>query len=280
MNAINNVIYHRLIQDDAYTFRLGQSILPLKWGGSNLKEEQTNKSKYENDMSCYAPVFEKDYMTIPKNLRPNYIKEFTIPLIQEDYNDTCSRFYGGSNFFITDRRHIRLDYYFPSLLLDIEVDGSGCHNKLKDKIRDIYLYEKFGIRVIRLVDYTGANTKWKKDVMMGAGKLPIPLNFQDEIVRSFIDTLPYGERVIKFLDFIHKYILFGPNILTGNFSTCIKNISPDYVVDYDIYGGFLTSVKNTFNYIYEGKLKMSFGIPDKSQPAVMYIEEISTYINQ
>ena len=115
MKNIDNIIYNRLIKDSNKTFKLGQSILPLWWGKTNLQKSQKIEAITAISNSSFAKNFERDYMGIPVNLRSNYIKEFTIPLLEEDYNDVCSRVLGGESYFITDKRHIRLDYLFPNL---------------------------------------------------------------------------------------------------------------------------------------------------------------------
>lgn len=259
MKNIDNIIYNRLIKDSNKTFKLGQSILPLWWGKTNLQKSQKIEAITAISNSSFAKNFERDYMGIPVNLRSNYIKEFTIPLLEEDYNDVCSRVLGGESYFITDKRHIRLDYLFPNLLLDIEIDGSGCHDVLKDRIRDSYIYEKFGIRTIRLINYLyEGDIKWTKEVMKGAGKQPIPISFKDEIVQSYIDGLLYPKTYLL-LDFLHKNVISKLLTLPNkNVKLKLKGISTTYIVDYNINGTFLNNVKSEFNYLYENMFHLDY----------------------
>ncbi len=160
------VISNYLRGNPVYTFELGGYILPRYVGKVNLYESRKSEllghnssfcKNFENDLSKFIKSFgnkEKDYF--------DHIKEFIIPI---EHIDFWTRILDELNL---PEKHIsrftgffKLDYFFPSLGVVVEIDSSYHFNKaLYDLARDTYLSSIFGIKTIRLLNYGENKNNW------------------------------------------------------------------------------------------------------------------------
>lgn len=133
------------------TFILDDYIYPKYIDKINL-EEIRNRDLQGLD-SSYSKNFRESIKAIRKSSRNkkfwyNYIQEFPIVI-----TDTIRWRKILIEFGITDRkyfhrRYFKLDYFFPTTGIAVEIDSS-LHNRIYDKARDLYIKETFGIETIR-----------------------------------------------------------------------------------------------------------------------------------
>ena len=186
------IISNHLRGNSSYYFELDGYWLPKFIGNSNLEKNRLQELKVE---SSYVKNLKRDIVRY--KLLKSYIQEFPFPIEHIESWHRILKAVGleeGSKYFGVN--YFKLDFFFPSLSLCIEVDSSYHFSKSKyDQARDAYLSSIYGIRTVRLLNY-GESEKNRKlnlstlESVLGlsvSGPLVI-LNFTKHAVERYLEV--------------------------------------------------------------------------------------------
>lgn len=147
-----------------------------------LKKAQDNRSS-ENFKKNVLERYFKGY---------KYVQEFIFLI--EDINlwKTCNKDIQDKKLLC--KNYVSSDFYFPSLNLIIELDGSIWHDYHKDKARDEYLKKVYpGLRIYRIINFNNSEEmiiKIKKDLdnLINSSITPLHISFENLALDYYIKT--------------------------------------------------------------------------------------------
>jgi hypothetical protein len=199
-------VLNRLLEKEEFVFSQGPYYLPTRLmsrrTGKEYSIRKTIKDHIENEDRTGAV---KDFLKLFDPWRDeqvgrkfDYIREMIFLIRESDYQDWIKLYDGDReerlcrNLFITD-------LFFPYLNLVLELDGLAYHEYLDpdkpkyDQARDQFLFMKYGIKTVRLVEKT-------TELRLGTTKRILRKQTEHEIP-AFID---YSNEILD-MYFNHSY---------------------------------------------------------------------------
>lgn len=142
-----------------YVFTLDRFRIPKFFYNSKENKRvniQWSRSNFLKSQSSYSIKFKKD---IDKIQDLKYIQEFPIIITFTDIWNNMLKCFGSNK----DSSFFSLDYYFPEIGLNVEIDSPYHDNRRGyDMARDEYLRFVCGINTIRFYEYGKDNNKRKE----------------------------------------------------------------------------------------------------------------------
>lgn len=124
-----------------------------------------------------------------------------------------------------NKKHIRLDWWFPDYYVNLEHDGTKYHNPTRDMVRDEYLRSIIpDIQIKRVKDYTDKKIINLKiileDMIKQPKKPPLIFRYENYIYQHYLNI---HSNALRILDFWH----YKKNIPYGEIYNTIKGKYPD-----------------------------------------------------
>ena len=259
-------------------------VIPTHIFKNTRKEERieissSRRSALMNNGSSFSRNFEKDLEKLKGESQGinekyfQYIKEFPVPLDKIIWENLI-RSEGveeGERDKLWNKNYILLDYFFPKSGIIVEIDSDFHKDKIiDDRVRDNYLYRKYGLDTIRFYNYgeniissVNSYKSLKKEFVSRVSSLyqcgiynNTIMDFSDLITETFIIE---NKEALSFIQKLFRYT--GREGKRGIVVTMrdVYNIDP---YNFGIFTGqmqsqeFLDNIEMTLKYVFNVKLKI------------------------